>query len=70
MLKFALVGCGGMANGWHAPTMLKDTDEAKVVALFDIVKEKTADFRQQLGHDSLLLLDHVGDVGFLGDISG
>lgn len=45
MLKFALVGCGGMANGWHAPTMLKNTAEAKVVALCDIVKEKTADFK-------------------------
>lgn len=57
MLKFALVGCGGMANGWHAPTMLKNSAEARVVALCDIVKEKTADFRQRHFKDAAEFTD-------------
>lgn len=51
MIRIAIVGCGGMANGYHVQQLQKISD-FKVVALCDIVKEKTADFRKRYFNDA------------------
>lgn len=45
MLKFALVGCGGMAT-WHAQ-MLKAIEECQVIALVDICPPNTASYAEK-----------------------
>ena len=45
MLKFAIVGCGGMAN-WHASVLQKIKD-VQVVALCDTVPKNTATFKEK-----------------------
>lgn len=60
MVKYALVGCGGMAN-WHAQQLQKLPD-ASVIALADTVPAQTATFKSKYfpeareydGFDSLL----------------
>ena len=39
MLKAGVVGCGGIADGKHVPSILK-TKEVEIVALCDILPEK------------------------------
>lgn len=50
MIRFALVGCGGMAN-WHAQ-MLQKISDCKVVALCDTVKSHTETFKRNYFHDA------------------
>lgn len=50
MIRFALVGCGGMAN-WHAQTLQK-IPEAKVVALCDTVPASSASFQSRYFADA------------------
>jgi predicted dehydrogenase len=52
MIRLAIVGCGGMANGYHVQQLQKISDY-KVVALCDIVKEKTADFKNRYFNDAV-----------------
>ena len=51
MIRFALVGCGGMAN-WHAQ-MLQKIGDCKVVALCDTVKSHTETFKRTYFNDAV-----------------
>ena len=52
MIRLEIVGCGEMANSYHVQQIQKISDY-KVVALCEIVKEKTADFRKRYFNDAV-----------------
>ena len=39
-LRIGIVGCGGIANGKHMPSLKKLADKVEMVAFCDIVPEK------------------------------
>ena len=39
-LKVAIVGCGGIANQKHMPSLKTQADKAEMVAFCDIIKER------------------------------
>ncbi len=50
-LKVAIVGCGGIANGKHMPS-LKKIDEVEMVAFCDIIEERAAQAKADYGDES------------------
>ena len=47
-LRVGIIGCGGIANGKHMPS-LKDIDEVEMVAFCDIIEEKAVEAAKKFG---------------------
>ncbi|HBI6147436.1 TPA: Gfo/Idh/MocA family oxidoreductase, partial [Listeria monocytogenes] len=47
-LKVGIIGCGGIANGKHMPSLLK-AEKAEMVAFCDIVLEKAEAAAKEFG---------------------
>src|SRR5947208_2992999 len=65
MLKFALVGCGGMAN-WHAQQLQK-IGECKVIAVCDTVPAQTKAFKEKYFAVALEFESYEGMLEKIGD---
>jgi len=48
-LKIAIIGCGGIANGKHMPSLARQKDRAEMVAFCDIVPEKAEKAAKDFG---------------------
>src|SRR3954452_15609622 len=46
MVNLALVGCGGMAQFWHAP-VLKDLQDVRVVAVVDVNPKHSREVKEK-----------------------
>jgi predicted dehydrogenase len=65
MIRFAVVGCGGMAN-WHAGN-LKSIDEARLTAFCDTMPSHTATFREKYAPDAAEFNDYERMLADAGD---
>lgn len=58
MLKVGIIGCGGIANGKHMPS-LKKVKEAKMVAFCDVIEERAINAKEEFGdEDSKVYTDY------------
>ncbi|MGV2794985.1 gfo/Idh/MocA family oxidoreductase, partial [Clostridium perfringens] len=48
ILKVAIIGCGGIANGKHLPSLAKQPQD-QMTAFCDIVEERAAKAAQEYG---------------------
>lgn len=48
-LKVAIVGCGGIANQKHMPSLKTQADKAEMVAFCDIIKERAEKAAKEYG---------------------
>lgn len=49
-LKIGIIGCGGIANGKHMPS-LKAVEEGEMVAFCDIIEERALKAKEEFGTD-------------------
>lgn len=49
-LKIAIIGCGGIANGKHMPSLARQED-AEMVAFCDIVEERAQEAAKTYGSE-------------------
>ena len=61
MLKVGIIGCGGIANGKHMPS-LATLDNVEMVAFCDIVKEKAIDAKEQFGTEAAKVYTNYKDL--------
>ena len=47
-VRIGIIGCGGIANGKHMPS-LKKVKEAEMVAFCDIIEERAVDAAKKYG---------------------
>ncbi|WP_425339967.1 Gfo/Idh/MocA family oxidoreductase, partial [Paenibacillus ihuae] len=47
-LKIAIIGCGGIANGKHMPSLSRQSD-AEMVAFCDIIEERAQEAASKYG---------------------
>lgn len=52
-LKVGIVGCGGIAQGKHIPSLIK-LEQAEIVALCDIVDERVAEAKELIGREEIV----------------
>ncbi|WP_058303393.1 Gfo/Idh/MocA family protein [Gorillibacterium timonense] len=58
-LRVAIVGCGGIANGKHLPSLSKLTETVELVAFCDIVVERAEKAKEQYGTpDAIVYTDY------------
>lgn len=50
-LKLGVIGCGGICNNKHLPSLAKVADKVEVVALCDIIEQRAIDTRARHGLD-------------------
>lgn len=48
-LKIGIIGCGGIANGKHMPSLKKLSDKAEMVAFCDIIVERAEEAKKNYG---------------------
>ena len=48
-LKVGIIGCGGIANGKHMPSLQKISDKVEMVAFCDIIEEKAVKAAEKFG---------------------
>lgn len=48
-LKFAIIGCGGIANGKHMPALKNFTDQIEMVAFCDLIAERAEKAAKEFG---------------------
>ena len=48
-LKLGIIGCGGICNNKHLPSLAKVADRVEVVALCDIIEQRAIDTRERHG---------------------
>lgn len=48
-LKIGIIGCGGIANGKHMPSLAKLADKVEMVAFCDVFEEKAAAAKKKYG---------------------
>ena len=53
-IKVGIIGCGGIANGKHMPS-LKATGEVEMVAFCDIIEERAIDAAKKYGFEGDLV---------------
>ena len=58
-LRIGIVGCGGIANGKHMPSLKKLADKVEMVAFCDIVPEKAEQAVKDYGTPDALSLIHI-----------
>ncbi|RYG66844.1 gfo/Idh/MocA family oxidoreductase, partial [bacterium] len=69
MLKLAIVGCGGMANG-HAKTLASMPD-VKLVAFCDLIPARAEDYRQRYAKEAKTFASFDEMLaGMKGDLDG
>lgn len=49
MVKAAVIGCGGIANGKHLPALAQLKDTVEIVAFCDIIQERAKDAKEKFG---------------------
>ncbi|MDO7905205.1 Gfo/Idh/MocA family oxidoreductase [Paenibacillus sp. JX-17] len=60
-LRIAIIGCGGIANGKHMPSLAKQ-DKAEMVAFCDIVKERAEEAAAQFGAEGTKVYDDYREL--------
>ncbi len=48
-LRIGIIGCGGIANGKHMPSLKKLSDKAEMVAFCDIIEERAVKAAEEFG---------------------
>ena len=48
-LKIGIIGCGGIANGKHMPSLAQLDDKVEMVAFCDLIEERAADAAKKYG---------------------
>ncbi len=48
-LKIGIIGCGGIANGKHMPSLKRLSDKAEMVAFCDLIPERAEKAKQEYG---------------------
>lgn len=58
-LRTAIIGCGGIANGKHMPTLAQMSGTLEMVAFCDIIRERAVKAKEQYGSsDSIVCEDY------------
>ena len=60
-LKIGIIGCGGIANGKHMPSLAK-LDTVEMVAFCDIVEERAVKAREKFGTDAAAVYTDYKDL--------
>ena len=55
-VRIGIIGCGGIANGKHMPSLQK-VAEAEMVAFCDIVEERAIDAAKKYGVENTAIID-------------
>ena len=48
-LRIAIIGCGGIANGKHMPSLKANADRAEMVAFCDLIPERAEKAAKEYG---------------------
>ncbi|MFB5759481.1 Gfo/Idh/MocA family protein [Paenibacillus medicaginis] len=60
-VKIAIVGCGGIANGKHMPSLSKQAN-AEMIAFCDIIKERAEEAAAQYGAEGAKVYDDYNEM--------
>lgn len=61
-LKIGIVGCGGIANGKHMPSLSRLKDKAEMVAFCDIVRERAEKAKSQYGSEDAKVYENYKEL--------
>ena len=56
-LRIGIVGCGGIANQKHLPSLKANADKCEIVAFCDIIEEFVEDFVMKFGIFDIFAID-------------
>ncbi len=66
-VRIGIVGCGGIANGKHMPSLIR-LPEVEMVAFCDIIEERATKAANQYGVDGALVFTDYRDLVALADL--